>query len=130
MRGNLMKVDRMDHFVLTVKNIPKSCEFYHHILGMEIQEFGDNRVALRFANMKINLHEIGHEVEPKAYLPTPGSGDLCFITKTPIDRVISDLKRQKIKIEAGPVKKNGAIGQIKSVYFRDPDHNLIEVSNY
>jgi catechol 2,3-dioxygenase-like lactoylglutathione lyase family enzyme len=125
-----MKIDCLDHLVLTVKNIATTCEFYVAVLGMEVVTFGDNRKALLFGSQKINLHEIGKEFEPKAHRPTPGSADLCFITSIPLADVIEHLHRYGVKIIEGPVKRTGAIGQIESVYFRDPDLNLLEVSNY
>jgi catechol 2,3-dioxygenase-like lactoylglutathione lyase family enzyme len=125
-----MKIDRLDHLVLTVKSIAATCEFYAKVLGMDILTFGDNRRALAFGSQKINLHEFGKEVEPKAHRPTPGSADLCFLTSTPIKDVIEHLHRCGVQILEGPVKRTGARGQIESVYFRDPDLNLIEVSNY
>jgi catechol 2,3-dioxygenase-like lactoylglutathione lyase family enzyme len=125
-----MKIERLDHLVLTVKNIAATCEFYVAVLGMEVVTFGDSRKALRFGSQKINLHETGKEFELKAYRPTPGSADLCFITSVPLADVIEHLQRYGVKIIEGPVKRPGAIGQIESVYFRDPDLNLIEVSNY
>jgi catechol 2,3-dioxygenase-like lactoylglutathione lyase family enzyme len=124
-----MKIERLDHLVLTVKNIATTCEFYVAVLGMEVVTFGDNRKALRFGSQKINLHEMGTEFELKACRPTPGSADLCFITSVPLADVIEHLERNSVKIMEGPVKRPGAIGQIESVYFRDPDLNLIEVSN-
>jgi len=126
----IMEIDRLDHLVLTVENIAATCEFYVTVLGMEVVTFGDNRKALIFGSQKINLHEIGKEFEPKAHRPTPGSADLCFITSVPLEKVIEHLQRQGIEITEGPVKRTGASGQIESVYFRDPDMNLIEVSNY
>jgi catechol 2,3-dioxygenase-like lactoylglutathione lyase family enzyme len=125
-----MKIDHLDHLVLTVKNIATTCEFYATVLGMEIVNFEDNRKVLLFGSQKINLHEIGKEFEPKAYRPTPGSADLCFITTVPLADVIKHLRRSDIQIIEGPVKRTGAIGRLESVYFRDPDLNLIEVSNY
>ena len=125
-----MKMDRLDHLVLTVKSIAVTCEFYAKVLGMDILTFGDNRKALAFGSQKINLHEFGREVEPKAHRPTPGSADLCFITRIPLRDVIQRLQRCGVQILEGPVKRTGALGQIESVYFRDPDLNLIEVSNY
>jgi catechol 2,3-dioxygenase-like lactoylglutathione lyase family enzyme len=125
-----MKIERLDHLVLTVKNIATTCEFYVAVLGMEVVTFGDNRKALRFGSQKINLHEMGTEFELKACRPTPGSADLCFITSVPLADVIEHLQQYGVKIIEGPVKRPGAIGQIESVYFRDPDLNLIEVSNY
>jgi catechol 2,3-dioxygenase-like lactoylglutathione lyase family enzyme len=124
-----MKIERLDHLVLTVKNIAITCEFYAAVLGMEVVTFGDNRKALRFGSQKINLHEMGKEFELKAHRPTPGSADLCFITGVPLADVIERLQRYGVKIIEGPVKRSGAIGQIESVYFRDPDLNLIEISN-
>lgn len=125
-----MNINRLDHFVLTVKDINDTCDFYTTILGMEVQTFGEGRKALQFGNQKINLHQSGKEFEPKANVATPGSADLCFITDTPLDEVIIFLKQQDVAILEGPVDRTGALGKIKSVYFRDPDLNLIEVSNY
>jgi catechol 2,3-dioxygenase-like lactoylglutathione lyase family enzyme len=125
-----MKIDRLDHLVLTVKSIIATCEFYSTVLGMDVITFGEGRTALAFGTQKINLHEHGKEFEPKAYHPIPGSADLCFITSTSLNDVINRLRRHGIEIIEGPVKRTGAVGQILSVYFRDPDMNLIEVSNY
>lgn len=125
-----MKIERIDHIVLTVKNIDVTCEFYERVLGMSVVTFGDNRRALAFGSQKINLHKYGHEFEPKADRPTPGSADLCFITPTPLTEVIGHLQKQGTELLEGPVSRTGAVGPITSVYFRDPDLNLIEVSNY
>ena len=100
------------------------------MLGMETLTFGEDRKALAFGAQKINLHEHGKEFEPKAHRPTPGSADLCFITTTPLADVMEHLHRGEVEIIEGPVKRTGAVGEILSVYFRDPDRNLIEVSNY
>jgi catechol 2,3-dioxygenase-like lactoylglutathione lyase family enzyme len=124
-----MKVDRLDHLVLTVKSIDATCEFYSKVLGMEVITFGDNRKALAFGSQKINLHEAGHEVEPKALRPTPGSADLCFITPVPLQEVVDHLARYAARIIEGPVERMGAQGPIESVYLRDPDSNLIEIAN-
>ena len=125
-----MKIDHLDHLVLTVKSIPATSEFYARVLGMEAVTFGGTRQALAFGTQKINLHEAGREWEPKAHRPTPGSADLCFITLTPLADVVEHLRRCGVEIIEGPVKRTGANGPITSVYFRDPDLNLIEVSNY
>ncbi len=125
-----VSISRLDHLVLTVRDIQATCEFYGRVLGMERVEFAGGRVALAFGNQKINLHPAGNEYEPKAETPVAGSGDLCFITETPIDAVIAHLASESIEIIEGPGPKTGAMGQIMSVYFRDPDGNLIEVSNY
>ncbi len=122
-------IDHLDHLVLTVADIDTTVAFYSSALGMEVVTFG-NRKALRFGEQKINLHQAGKEFEPKAAHPTPGSGDLCFITKTPIAEVISHLKALHHLIEVDPVERTGAVGTIRSIYLRDPDLNLIEISNY
>jgi catechol 2,3-dioxygenase-like lactoylglutathione lyase family enzyme len=122
-------IDHLDHLVLTVADIDATVAFYSSALGMEVVTFG-NRKALRFGEQKINLHQAGKEFEPKAAHPTPGSGDLCFITKAPIEKVISHLKALHRAIEEGPVERTGAVGTIRSIYLRDPDFNLIEISNY
>ncbi len=124
-----MKVDGIDHFVLTVRSIEATCDFYSRVLGMEVEEF-DGRHALKFGRQKINLHQAGKEFEPKADVPTPGSGDFCLITDVPLERVIEHLGACGIEILEGPISRTGAVGRIESVYFRDPDGNLIEVSNY
>ena len=126
----MIEIDRLDHLVLTVSSIEKTCEFYSQILGMEVIQFGEGRIALRFGQQKINLHQAGQEFEPKALQPTPGSGDICLIAKTGLGDVIEHLKANDIEIEDGPAPRSGAIGKIMSVYFRDPDNNLVEVSNY
>lgn len=125
-----MKIDRLDHLVLTVQSIEDTCKFYTEVLGMEVVMFASGRKALQFGQQKINLHEAGREFEPKALRPTPGSADLCFITETPISEVIRHLADIGQPIVEGPVMRTGATGSIQSVYLRDPDQNLIEVSNY
>ncbi len=127
---SLMKIDRLDHLVLTVRDLEATCEFYRQVLGMKVVTFGGGRKALVFGQQKINLHLAGQEFEPKAARPTPGSGDLCFITSLPLNEVITHLQESAVVIEEGPVKRTGAIGPIESVYLRDPDGNLVEISNY
>lgn len=125
-----MEIKNIDHIVLTVANIDKTVVFYTNILGFQVVTFGDNRKALTFGNQKINLHQKGHEFEPKTHEPTCGSADLCFISATNIEVVVEELKQKNIEIIEGIVDRTGALGKIRSVYFRDPDMNLIEVSNY
>ncbi len=125
----MIRIDHLDHLVLTVASIEESCDFYARVLGMGVETFGEGRKALTFSNQKINLHRAGHEFEPKAERPIPGSADLCFISTTPLDEVIAHLQAEGVAIEEGPVRRTGATGPILSVYFRDPDQNLIEVSN-
>ena len=122
-------IDHLDHLVLTVASIDAAVAFYTSALGMELITFGE-RKALRFGEQKINLHQVGKEFEPKALLPTPGSGDLCFITKAPLAEVIYHLNAGNYPIELGPVARDGARGEMLSIYLRDPDLNLIEISNY
>ncbi len=124
-----MNISHLDHLVLTVADIEKTVDFYTRVLGMQVVTFGEGRKALAFGNQKINLHQAGHEFEPKAERPTPGSADLCFIVATPLDRVIAYLETQGVSIIEGPVQRTGATGPIRSVYVRDPDLNLIELSN-
>ena len=124
-----MNVERLDHLVLTVADVETTCDFYSRVLGMEVVTFGEGRKALRFGRQKINLHPHGREWEPKAGKPTPGSADLCFLTKVPVTEVLSHLQACGVEVTEGPVARTGAEGPILSVYFRDPDGNLIEVSN-
>lgn len=125
-----MKIERIDHIVLTVKDLEETCQFYSRVLGMKVVTFGEDRRALAFGGQKINLHQHGKEFEPKAKTPIPGAIDLCLITETPIEDVVAHLQSVGVAIEQGPIQKTGATGPILSVYFRDPDGNLIEVSRY
>lgn len=126
----MIRIVGIDHVVLTVASIARTCEFYQRVLGMGIETFAGGRVALTFGDQKFNLHETGKEFEPKARSPLPGSADFCLITDTPLDEVIAHLTEQNIEIELGPVARTGALGPVRSVYLRDPDENLIEVANY
>ncbi|MFJ5109476.1 VOC family protein [Streptomyces sp. NPDC088551] len=125
-----MRVERLDHLVLTVADIEATVDFYTRVLGMEPVVFGDGRRALAFGQSKINLHQAGHEFEPKAARPTPGSADLCFVVADPLERVIAELAAQGVPVEEGPVERTGALGPFVSVYVRDPDGNLVELSHY
>jgi|SRR5579859_2866639 len=124
-----MKIDSLDHFVLTVKDIDDTCAFYGKVLGMEVVTFGAGRKALAFGSQKINLHQQGREFDPNAHRPTPGSGDICLITSVALPQVVAHLQACGVEVIDGPVKRTGATGALLSVYFRDPDLNLIEVSN-
>jgi len=123
-------IDRIDHIVLTVFDIDRTIDFYSRVLGMEPVTFAGGRRGLSFGRQKLNLHQAGREYEPKALRPAPGAIDLCFIAATPLGQVIESLKAEKVAIIQGPVAKTGALGSMQSVYFRDPDGNLLEVSNY
>jgi catechol 2,3-dioxygenase-like lactoylglutathione lyase family enzyme len=125
-----VRIDRIDHLVLTVEDIDRTIAFYVGVLGMTETTFRSDRKALTFGTSKINLHERGREHEPKAHTPTPGSADLCLIVDEPLETVVSELNAAGIPIEEGPVERTGARGPIISVYIRDPDANLIELSNY
>ncbi len=133
-RGDMPKkafsLSRCDHIVLTVADKEKSVAFYTEALGMRLQTFSQGRVALIYGAGKINLHEAtGKAILPRAKTPTPGSADLCFIVDAPLEAVISTLKEKGVAIELGPVKRTGAFSQLRSIYVRDPDGNLIELSN-
>ena len=122
-------IDSLDHFVLTVRDLDATIAFYRDVLGMTPEQFGEGRMALKFGKQKINLHRAGHEFEPKAGTALPGTADVCFLTSVPLEDVIASLRTHGVPIIQGPVKKTGAQGALNSVYFRDPDQNLIEVSN-
>jgi catechol 2,3-dioxygenase-like lactoylglutathione lyase family enzyme len=124
-----MNVERIDHLVLTVKDIDETCDFYRDILGMEVEEFSARRKALKFGNQKLTLHQKGRGFEPQTHKPTPGAIDICFIVAESIEQVKLELESKNILIE-GMVERRGAAGKIHSIYFRDPDQNLIEVCNY
>ncbi|MGX1264316.1 catechol 2,3-dioxygenase-like lactoylglutathione lyase family enzyme [Rossellomorea marisflavi] len=123
-------IERLDHVVLTVTNIEASLQFYTEVLGMKEITFGNDRKALAFGDQKINLHEYKREFEPKAARPTPGSADWCFLTNLDPDSLQTHLTAHGIAIEEGPVTRTGALGPICSIYIRDPDMNLLELSTY
>ena len=125
-----MRIERLDHLVLTVADLRATIDFYVTVLGMREVTFGDDRKALAFGQSKINLHEAGHEFEPKARHVAPGSADLCFVTETPLDDVLATLAAHDVPVLEGPGDRTGALGQMRSVYVRDPDGNLVEISNY
>lgn len=123
-----MQVASLDHLVLTVRDLDAALAFYGEVLGMEIVTFGEGRRALKFGSQKINLHVAGNEFEPKACRPTPGSADLCFLIEGSLAEVIAELTSKQVPIVEGPVRRSGATGAIESVYVRDPDGNLVELS--
>ena len=125
-----MRVKRIDHLVLTVADIERSVEFYSRVMGMRRVDFGAGRVALAFGQQKINLHELGSEFEPHAGRVQAGSGDLCFVIEEAVQEALEGLLREGVEVIEGPVPRTGASGKIVSLYFRDPDGNLIEVCNY
>ena len=125
-----MNIDRIDHIVLTVRDVEATCAFYSRVLGMGVATFGAGRKALVFGGQKINLHQAGREFEPRADAPTPGSADFCLISAVTLPEAIAHLRSCGVAIIEGPVAKTGARGPIRSVYFRDPDFNLVEISTY
>ncbi|MGG0717417.1 VOC family protein [Robertmurraya massiliosenegalensis] len=125
-----LKIDSIDHIVLTVKNLEKTLFFYKETLAMELTRYGEKGIGLKFGQQQINLHEAGTTIEPKALNPTPGSADLCLITTTPIKKVEEHLLTRGISIELGPIHRNGALGMMNSIYIRDPDENLVEIAEY
>ena len=125
-----MAIVRLDYLVLTANNINITTDFYRHYFGIETINFQDGRAALKIGHQKINLNEVDHETDPKAAYPTPGSGDICLISDTPIDNLLDEFEKNNLPIVLGPVIRTGAEGKIRSIYVRDPDQNLIEISNY
>lgn len=126
-------IDHIDHIVLTTRDLQGCIRFYTEVLGMKLEEFKtptEKRLALKFGQQKINVHEWGKEFEPRAHVAAPGTLDLCFIASVPLDQVARKLKEQKVEILEGPVAKTGAMGPMQSVYVRDPDLNLVEISSY
>ena len=121
-------ISTFDHVVIATKNLERCLDFYTRVLGMKVENYGANRIALRFGNHKFNVHPPGYEASIKARIPTPGSLDMCFLADRPLDEVIAHLEREKVPIEEGPVLRAGARFPIRSVYLRDPDENLIEIS--
>lgn len=125
----MFEIDRLDHLVLTVADLEATIGFYTRVMGMREETFGEGRRALLFGRQKLNLHQAGREFEPKAATPVPGSADLCFITETPLEAVMAHLAAEGVELLLPPSPRTGATGPLRSVYFRDPDGNLIEVSN-
>jgi catechol 2,3-dioxygenase-like lactoylglutathione lyase family enzyme len=126
-------IDHVDHIVLTTRDKDACIRFYTEVLGMKLEKFRtptEERLALKFGAQKINLHEWGREFTPRAHVAVPGSLDLCFVSSIPLDQVVARLKQHNVSILEGPVAKTGAQGPIRSVYVRDPDLNLVEISVY
>ena len=121
-------IDRVDHIVLTTRDKDACIRFYTEALGMTLEKFAGNRLALKFGAQKINLHEWGKEFTPRAHVAAPGTLDLCFIAAIPLEQVVAKLKSAKVPILEGPVMKTGAVSKLRSVYVRDPDLNLVEIS--
>jgi catechol 2,3-dioxygenase-like lactoylglutathione lyase family enzyme len=125
-----VKLVGLDHLVLTVRDLGRTVDFYQGVLGMSVSAFDHGRLALKFGSQKINLHEAGKEFSPYAAHPTPGSADLCFVTDTPIAGWVDHLAALEVPLVQGPVSRTGALGPMTSVYIRDPDRNLVEISYY
>jgi catechol 2,3-dioxygenase-like lactoylglutathione lyase family enzyme len=121
-------IDHIDHIVLTTRDKPACVRFYTEVLGMKMETFAGGRIAFKFGNQKINLHEWGSEFEPRAHVAAPGTLDLCFIASVPLEQVMRKLSAAGVRIIEGPVRKTGAVAQLTSIYVRDPDLNLVEIS--
>ncbi|HEX5202710.1 VOC family protein [Paractinoplanes rhizophilus] len=130
MTGGAVHISHIDHLVLTVADVPRTVDWYRRVLGMRHVTFAGGRHALTFGRQKLNLHQAGRELEPKAARPVPGSADLCLITTVPLTEVQAHLRDCGVRVELGPVARTGAAGPITSVYIRDPDDNLIEIATY
>jgi catechol 2,3-dioxygenase-like lactoylglutathione lyase family enzyme len=122
-------MDHIDHVVMTVENVDQTCAWYLRVLGVRSAAFGEGRKALLLHKQKINLQQKGAELEPHARAPTSGALDVCLISSTPLAQVLEHFKAQRVPVEKGPIKRNGATGLLTSVYVRDPDGNLLEISN-
>ncbi len=123
-------IERIDHFVLTVASLDRTCEFYERVLGFRRDDVEGKPTALKFGRQKISVHQVHHTFNPKARVPTPGSGDFCLITSDSVEATLAHLNACGVSVEEGPVERNGAEGPMTSVYFRDPDGNLVEISRY
>lgn len=123
-------INRLDHIVLTTTQLDACLDFYQRVLKMQVITFGEQRYAIQFGQQKINIHQYGKEFEPKAHLPVPGALDLCFISDIPLTEVQAHIQQQGIEIIEEPVRRTGAMGPILSIYLRDVDLNLIEISEY
>jgi catechol 2,3-dioxygenase-like lactoylglutathione lyase family enzyme len=123
-------IDRIDHLVLTVRSLEATCRFYERVLGFRRIDVRGRPTGLAFGRQKINIHEVGDTFDPKAGVPTSGAGDFCLITLRPLDEVRAHIESCGVPIELGPVERDGAEGKMTSLYFRDPDRNLVEVSRY
>jgi catechol 2,3-dioxygenase-like lactoylglutathione lyase family enzyme len=124
-----VELERLDHFSLTVRDVEETCAFYEKILGMARQTFGEGRVALRFGRLKININPNPNDLERKAAVPIPGSAEFCLVATTPLDEVTAHLRNCGVDLEHGPAEAEGAEGRLRSVWFRDPDGNLVEIAN-
>ena len=124
-----MNLERLDHLVLTVRDLAATAAFYERVLGMDVVTFGEGRTALRFGDQKINIHPAGGGFPLVAARPTPGSADICLLTAEPLAQWITHLKSCGVAIEQGPVRRTGARAPIESIYLRDPDGNLVEISS-
>jgi catechol 2,3-dioxygenase-like lactoylglutathione lyase family enzyme len=125
-----MKVTTLDHLVLTVQDLDSTVDFYTRVLGMTVSAFAEGRLALKFGSQKINLHELGGEVQPKARRAQAGSADLCFLSDDPLDTWLDHFEQEGVEVIGGPVRQVGALGPMDSIYCRDPDGNLVEIASY
>jgi catechol 2,3-dioxygenase-like lactoylglutathione lyase family enzyme len=125
-----MKVTTLDHLVLTVQDLDSTVDFYTRVLGMTVSAFAEGRLALKFGTQKINLHELGSELQPNARRTQAGSADLCFLSGEPLDSWVDHLEQEGVQLIGGPVRQTGALGPMDSIYCRDPDGNLVEIASY
>jgi catechol 2,3-dioxygenase-like lactoylglutathione lyase family enzyme len=124
-----MRIDRLDHLVLTVRDIPTTLAFYEGVLGMQPVRFADDRWALAFGSQKLNLHQVDRPLDPNVRHATPGAADFCLISPTPLAQIMPELARHGVPVVLGPVRRTGAVGELVSLYIYDPDENLVELSN-